>query len=155
MDLHKTTYTFNDLLEVLQILRDPQTGCAWDRVQTHESIKGCLTEETNEFIEAIELNDTAKMIEEAGDVLLQPLFHASIAKDSGRFSIDDVITALVKKLLWRHTHIFGQDKASTPEEALACWQRAKQAEKAMREKGLGFSDVSFKELESFLENQTC
>ena len=145
--MYKENYTFEDLLEVIKILRHPEKGCAWDRVQTHESIKKCMTEEANELIEAIDLKDDAKIIEEAGDVLLQPLFHAAIAEDEGRFNINDIINALVKKLIWRHTHIFGKDTASTPEEALACWQKAKQAEKKMREKGLSFDKISFEELE--------
>jgi tetrapyrrole methylase family protein/MazG family protein len=145
--IHKDNYTFDELLQVLKILRHPQTGCAWDRVQTHESIKQCLLNETAEFIEAIELDDTAKMIEEAGDVLLQPLFHAAIAEESGRFSAQDVINALVKKLIWRHTHIFGKDTAATPDEALDFWQKAKAAEKKMREQGLSFDKVSFEDLE--------
>ena len=146
MDTYKENYTFEDLLEVLRVLRHPETGCAWDKVQTHKSIKGCLLEEANELIEAIDLGNDAMMIEEAGDVLLQPLFHCAIAEDEGRFSIQNVINALVKKLIWRHTHIFGQDTANTPEEALACWKKAKEAEKKMREMGLSFDKVSFEQL---------
>ncbi|MCL2630466.1 MAG: hypothetical protein FWD49_02940 [Firmicutes bacterium] len=132
--------TFGDLLEVMRRLRS-ENGCPWDKAQTHASIRENLLEEANELAEAIDLNDRDKMLEESGDVLLQAIFHAIIAEENGEFSINDMITALTKKLIWRHTHIFGTDHANNPEEALEFWKKAKAVEKKIMEKQ---SDIRLK-----------
>ncbi len=116
---------FADLVETFAILRGPH-GCPWDKKQTHESLIKNLREETEELVAAIEKKDTANMQEELGDVLLQVLLHAQIAKEEGLFTIDDVIQGLYDKLHYRHPHVFGNVKAQSPEEALAVWKEMKQ-----------------------------
>ena len=113
--------TFADLVETFAILRGPN-GCPWDRKQTHDSLIKNLREESEELISAIEKKDTENMKEELGDVLLQVLFHAQLAKEEGLFDIDDVIQGLYDKLHYRHPHVFGDKKATSPEEALAVWK---------------------------------
>src|ERR1700692_3382337 len=87
-------------------LRSPK-GCPWDREQTHETLVKYLFEEAREFKQAVRKKDYANMEEELGDVLLQVLFHSQIAKEKGRFSIDDVVKTLIRKLTLRHPHVFG------------------------------------------------
>ncbi len=115
---------FFDLVETFAILRGPN-GCPWDKKQTHESLIKNLREESEELIAAIEKKDPENMKEELGDVLLQVLLHAQIAKEEGLFSIDDVIQTLYDKLHYRHPHVFGDVKAQSPEEALAVWKEMK------------------------------
>jgi len=102
-----------------------ENGCPWDRAQTHESLIPNLLEESNEAIEAIGKEDMAALCEELGDVLLQVVFHAKLAERAGIFNMDDVIRGLRGKLIRRHTHVFGDEKASTPEEALRIWEANK------------------------------
>lgn len=126
VERHK--YTFGDLVEIIRRLRDPD-GCPWDRAQTHDSIRSNAIEEAYELAEAVDMADDAKMREESGDVMLQGLFHAAIAEDRGAFSFDDIVNALCTKLVFRHTHIFGDRKAADPDEALKNWEAAKAVEK--------------------------
>ncbi len=121
-------YTFDDLIEIIQCLRAPD-GCPWDREQTPESIKTNILEEAYELTEAIDLGDDEKMCEECGDVVLQGIFCAVMRAEKGGFTVADVINGLCKKLVGRHTHIFGKDKAQNGEEALAFWEKAKAKEK--------------------------
>ncbi|MBO7177906.1 MAG: nucleoside triphosphate pyrophosphohydrolase [Clostridia bacterium] len=121
-------YTFGDLVEIIRRLRDPD-GCQWDKAQTNESIRNNAIEEAYELVEAVNLHDREKMVEESGDVLLQGLFHASIAEESGFFTPVDVINGICHKLVSRHTHIFGENKAQNAEEALKFWEQAKAVEK--------------------------
>ncbi len=124
----KTRFSFGDLVEIIYRLRDPD-GCPWDRAQTNASIRGNIIEEAYELVEAVDLNDEAKMREECGDVVLQGVLSAAIADSDGRFTVNDVITELCQKLIGRHTHIFGKDKAQTAEDALYFWEQAKNKEK--------------------------
>ena len=120
---------FDDLVETFAILRGPN-GCPWDKKQTHESLIKNMREESEEFIAAVEKKDADNMKEELGDVLLQVLLHAQIAKEEGLFTIDDVMQGLYDKLHRRHPHVFGDHaKATSPEEALAVWKEMKQKEK--------------------------
>jgi len=116
--------TFADLVETFAVLRGPN-GCPWDKKQTHESLIKNLREESEELIGAIEKKDTENMKEELGDVLLQVLMHAQIAKEEGLFDINDVIQGLYDKLHYRHPHVFGNVKAASAEEALAVWKEMK------------------------------
>lgn len=125
---NKKKYSFSDLLEITFRLRDPD-GCKWDRIQTHQSIRGNAIEEAYELVEAIDLDDIDKMCEETGDVLLQGVFHAVIAQSANTYDIVDVLSVLCNKLITRHTHIFGNDKADNIQEALINWERAKAIEK--------------------------
>jgi len=126
--LDKKRFNFEDVVYLLQRLRAPD-GCEWDKVQTHRSIRDCCIEEAYELVEAIDLEDVDKMLEETGDVLLQAVFHASMAQDAGEFTVADVLSALCVKLIGRHPHVFGTVVATNPEEALAAWDSAKAQEK--------------------------
>lgn len=116
------------LVETLARLRGPG-GCAWDRAQTHASMKQNLVEETYEVIEAIDSGDDARLREELGDLLLQVAFHCQMASEEGRFDLADVAEAVTEKLRRRHPHVFGDATASTPEEVLAQWHRQKREER--------------------------
>ena len=121
-------YTYEQLLEIIAELRSDH-GCPWDRAQTHESMFKCLRDECEETIEAIENKDDENLCEELGDVLLQVLLHAQIAKEEGRFDMSDIIDGLAKKMVRRHPHVFGDAKASTSEESLNLWAEIKKQEK--------------------------
>lgn len=127
----KERFSFSDLMKIVFILRAPD-GCPWDRVQTHKSIRNCCLEEAYELVEAVDLDDLDKMTEEAGDVTLQGVFHASIAEATGEFTVTDMISGVCKKLINRHLHIFGEEKATNDKEAYAVWEKAKAAEKSQR-----------------------
>lgn len=101
----KDRYSYDDLLKLVTFLRS-ENGCPWDREQTHGSIRRNLLEEAYEACEGIDLDDPALMQEEFGDVLLQVVFHTDIERQSGRFSMDDVIDTVCKKLIFRHPHLF-------------------------------------------------
>ena len=118
---------WDKLLRLMARLRSPE-GCPWDREQTHLSIRKNLEEECGELLEAIDAGDDAMMREELGDVLLQVVFHAQIAQEEGRFTIDDVLQGLFDKLVRRHPHVFGEVRARNTEEALAFWNEAKARE---------------------------
>lgn len=137
----KTRFSFADLVEIIKRLRDPD-GCMWDRAQNNMTIRTNAIEEAYELVEAIELDDNVKMCEESGDVLLQGVFNAIIAESENRFSTNDMITNLCKKLVTRHTHIFGKDKAQNKEEALLFWEKAKAIEKEQKSVSDKLKDVS-------------
>lgn len=123
-------YTIDDLLEIMETLRS-ENGCPWDRVQTHESIKKSMIEECYEAIDALDSGDDHAFSNELGDVLLQVVFHAQIAKERGAFNFDDVVREICTKLITRHTHVFGEDKAVSAEEALGQWEKNKKKEKQL------------------------
>ncbi len=127
----RSRYTYGDLLEVIRRLRDPD-GCPWDRDQTHATIRGNAIEESYELVEAVDMDSIPKMLEESGDVFLQGLFHAVIAEDSNEFSELDMVSDLCHKLVSRHTHIFGENKANNSQEALMYWEQAKAVEKGQK-----------------------
>ncbi|EPB9414112.1 nucleoside triphosphate pyrophosphohydrolase [Clostridium perfringens] len=122
---------FQDLLDIIETLRNPG-GCPWDREQTHESLKSALLEECYEVIDAIENEDEDALIEELGDVLLQVVFHASIGKEDGYFDIMDVIGGISNKMINRHPHVFGNEKANTSEQVLVNWDEIKKEEKGIK-----------------------
>lgn len=126
--LKKERYDFADLEQMIRLLRAPD-GCPWDRAQTSESIKGNMIEEAYELVDAIERGDADGMEEETGDVMLQAVFHAVMSEEKGEYTGGDAITRLVKKLIFRHSHIFGGDKASSEGEALGVWDKNKRKEK--------------------------
>ena len=118
-----------DLVEVMDLLRSPG-GCPWDEKQTHESLVPYLIEETYETLDAIESKDSAALLEELGDLLLQVVFHARIAQDGDQpWSIDDVADGIVTKLISRHPHVFADGDAETPEQVESAWQEIKAREK--------------------------
>ena len=127
----KDIYTYDDLVDILRILRAPG-GCPWDREQTHQSNRRNFLEEAYEAAEAFDLDDPELMKEELGDMLMQVLFNIHIEEDAGRFTTDDVTDHVVRKLIFRHPHIFGGGTADTSEEVLVNWDKLKRAEKGQR-----------------------
>lgn len=109
----KPHYDYADLLEIIRLLRS-EDGCPWDKAQTHKSIRRGLLEEAYEAAEAIDNDDPVLLKEELGDVLMQVVFHADIESDAGRFTMDDVCDGVVKKLLFRHPHVFGDGHEDSP-----------------------------------------
>jgi tetrapyrrole methylase family protein/MazG family protein len=126
--LDKKRYTLADLKDIVVRLRRPD-GCAWDKVQTPESIKMNVVEEAYELLDAIDSGDDDKVLEETGDILLQATFHAVMKEETGAFDLTDVCTGICEKLITRHTHIFGKDKAENEEGALSIWEKNKMKEK--------------------------
>jgi len=119
------------LIATVETLRAPG-GCAWDRDQTHESLVRYLLEETYELVDAIETGDDAELIEELGDVLYQVLFHADIAAEAGRFTLEDVAAHMNAKMIGRHPHVFGDREAETVDDVVAMWDDLKRVEKPSR-----------------------
>ncbi len=120
-------FTVDDLHTLVAILRSPE-GCDWDAEQTHASLRSCLTNETAEVVDAIDHADDVSLKEELGDLLLQIIFHSVIAEEEGAFTLDDVVTEVCKKMLFRHPHVFkGGDKPD--------WSAIKAAEKELRRTG--------------------
>ncbi|MCI0438371.1 MAG: nucleoside triphosphate pyrophosphohydrolase [Chloroflexi bacterium] len=121
-------HSYEGLLQLIERLRGPD-GCPWDREQTRESLKRQLIEECYELVEAIEENDVAKLVEEIGDVLFHLIFQIRIGEEKGEFTNEQVMGALIEKLVRRHPHVFGDVKVKDSDEVLANWQVIKQAEK--------------------------
>lgn len=128
--LKKDRYDFADLVHMVEVLRAPG-GCPWDRAQTNASIKSNVVEEAYELADAIERDDDEGILEETGDVLLQAAFHSVLKDEQGAFNFLDATTGNVKKLIFRHSHIFGGDKAASESEALGVWDKNKLKEKHM------------------------
>jgi MazG family protein len=118
-------YSFDQLLAIMKRLR---AECPWDRVQTHDSIKGHTIEEAFEVVEAIDLGNDRELASELGDLLLHVVFHAEIAAGEGRFTIQDVLQAVIDKLVRRHPHIFSDTVADTPDEVKKNWEMIKMEE---------------------------
>lgn len=120
-------FSFDDLVAVMARLRGPD-GCPWDREQTHASLAPYLLEEAHEVLDAISGGDPQALQDELGDLLLQVVFHAQMAAESGAFDAGDVTDGLVRKLLDRHPHVFGDLRLGTPAEVLARWHELKRRE---------------------------
>ena len=129
--VRKPQYGYEDLLEIIRLLRS-EDGCPWDKAQTHQSIRRGLLEEAYEAAEAIDNDDPVLLKEELGDVLMQVVFHADIESDAGRFTIDDVCDGVVKKLLFRHPHVFGSECEDSPETVPVSWDKLKRQEKGQK-----------------------
>ena len=125
---------FTDLVAVQARLRAPG-GCPWDREQTHASLRTHLIEESYEVLDAIESESPQELAEELGDLLLQVLFHADMAREANTFNLNDVITGIRDKLIRRHPHVFGDVKAETSSEVLRNWAQIKAKEKQELQKG--------------------
>jgi tetrapyrrole methylase family protein/MazG family protein len=124
---------FDDLVRLMARLRSKR-GCPWDREQTHRSLRPYLIEESYEVLDTIEARDHQRLKEELGDLLLQIVFHAQIARESREFDIYQVIAGLVEKLKVRHPHVFGKRKRASKEEVLRNWEHIKLAAKDARDK---------------------
>lgn len=137
----KQSYTMQDLAQIVELLRDPDHGCPWDKVQTHESIRKNFLEEAYEAVDAIDLQDSHLLCEELGDVLLQVALHARMEEERGAFSLDDVTTGICRKLIERHPHIFADASAADPQQALDNWEAIKRREKHRETLGANLDDV--------------
>ena len=127
----KTGELFEKLQEVVHKLRDPVSGCPWDKEQTHESLKRFLIEECYEALDAIDRGTgpgSEKFPDELGDVLLQIMLHSEIASETGRFDVSTVVSSITQKMITRHPHVFGDVKASTTKEVLSNWENSKKKE---------------------------
>ncbi len=118
---------FEHLVEITARLRSPH-GCIWDRRQTHESLRQYLLEEAYEVLESIDQQDHDELGKELGDLLLQVVFHAQIAAEAGRFAIGEVIDNISEKMIRRHPHVFGDEKAASVEEQKMRWEEIKKQE---------------------------
>jgi tetrapyrrole methylase family protein/MazG family protein len=119
---------FQSLIDIVARLRGPG-GCPWDAEQTHESLKRNLLEECYETLEAIDDGDPAELADELGDILVQVAFHADIARAAGEFDIADVLTAINRKLIRRHPHVFGDGSASDARQVERNWEQLKAEER--------------------------
>ncbi len=122
------------LVEVVARLRDKKHGCPWDSVQTNMSIRRYLVEEAGEYLDALEAGDDYAVRDELGDLLLQVVLNAQIAKDEGRFDLEDVAKSEADKMVRRHPHVFGTSDARTDDELLKQWERIKHTEKGYSER---------------------
>lgn len=136
MDNRNKKYTYEDFLQIIKTLRG-ESGCPWDRAQTHESLKPCMMEEAAELLASIRIYDQTgnpeNMREELGDVLLQVVMHAEIASEEGLFTMEDVVDEVSRKMIRRHPHVFGTSNADTSAEALLNWEEIKKEEKKDKE----------------------
>ncbi|MCH5164956.1 MAG: hypothetical protein J1G01_00960 [Clostridiales bacterium] len=128
-EFSKKRYNAADAMRVTARLTREGDGCPWDRAQTHDSIRINMIEEAYEAVDAIDKRDLPNMCEEFGDVLLQSLLHSDISRRTGEFDFDDVCDGLCKKLIGRHTFIFGSDSAGSADDALSLWEKNKGIEK--------------------------
>jgi ATP diphosphatase len=118
------------LVEIMAALRDPVTGCPWDKVQDFSTIRHYTIEEAYEVADAIERGDFDDLRDELGDLLLQPVYHAQMAAEAGHFDIGDVVFAITEKLIRRHPHVFGPEAATDAGGAKGKWEAVKAEERA-------------------------
>ena len=123
------TAKWQELVEIMSRLRG-ENGCPWDKEQDHDSLKRYLVEETYEVVDAIDRRNDADFCDELGDLLLQVVFHAQIAAEEGRFTIDDVVSGISNKMIRRHPHIFGEAKAEDSAQVLSMWEAIKAQERS-------------------------
>lgn len=127
MNKKEDSKSFYRLVSIIERLRAPG-GCPWDREQTHDSIKGNMLEEAYEAVETIDKGDMDKLREELGDLLMQIVLHAQMARDEGCFEIGDVIQGICDKLIYRHPHVFGETKVKDSADVVANWEQLKRKE---------------------------
>ena len=126
----KESYDCNDLIKIVGILRSPE-GCPWGRAQDHHTIRNNFLEEAYEAVEAIDLESSALLREELGDVLLQIALHSQMEAEQGHFDFNDVCTGICRKMIGRHPHIFGSEYAANAAEAAQNWEQQKRKEKGL------------------------
>jgi uncharacterized protein YabN with tetrapyrrole methylase and pyrophosphatase domain len=122
------TTCFHALISLARFLRTPQ-GCPWDREHFTLEFSRFLREEADELVEAVENGDNAHAEEELGDCLFTLLAAAAAAEEEGRFNLEQAMRRSLDKMIRRHDHVFGNEKAATPEEAVAAWEKIKAEEK--------------------------
>ena len=123
-------YTAEDLVQIIRILRDPVSGCPWDKVQTHASIRKNFLEETCEALEALDADDPVMIREELGDVLMQVVFHAVMEEERGRLNFEQVCREVCEKLVFRHPNIFASSAAENA--GINSWDALKNKEKGRK-----------------------
>jgi tetrapyrrole methylase family protein / MazG family protein len=128
MPVPENLENFETFVSIIARLRAPD-GCPWDREQTHTSLRENLLSETYEVLDALDNGGEGKLCEELGDLLLQIVLHAQIARDEGEFGINDVIRGISEKIIRRHPHIFGDEKVSSSREVLQNWEALKKKER--------------------------
>jgi MazG family protein len=137
-----TEQTMTALLSIMARLRDKETGCPWDIEQDFQSIAKCTLEEAYEVVDAIDRGHMGDLKEELGDLLLQVVFYAQMAKEQGLFDFKDVVETLSNKLVSRHPHVFGDGDAKSAEDVMVIWQAQKDKEaKAQRPQQSILDDV--------------
>ena len=124
---------FQELMDIIAALRDPETGCPWDAKQTPESLVPNFIEELYEVVEAIEDKDDEALCEELGDLMLHLVFQVQIAHEKKAFEMEDVLGAIVDKLVRRHPHVFGDLSVADAEGVKLNWEHIKRVEKTDRE----------------------
>lgn len=129
------------LLEIMAKLRDPKGGCPWDIDQNFATIAPYTIEEAYEVADAIQRNDRESLREELGDLLLQVVFHAQMAKEEGSFSFEDVAKAINEKMTSRHPHVFGDEKIKTAAAQTENWEKLKAEERKKKSSGGVLADV--------------
>ena len=122
------TESFRKLIEIVDTLMG-ENGCPWDNVQTRESLKPYLVEETYEVLEALDTNDPDQIKDELGDLLYQILFHSKISSKNNEFDIKDVLNNLKEKMVRRHPHVFKEGQINTPDQVIERWEEIKKEEK--------------------------
>jgi len=122
------TESFRKLIEIVDTLMG-KNGCPWDNVQTRESLKPYLVEETYEVLEALDTNDPDQIKDELGDLLYQILFHSKISSKNNEFDIKDVLNNLKEKMVRRHPHVFKEGQINTPDQVIERWEEIKKEEK--------------------------
>jgi tetrapyrrole methylase family protein/MazG family protein len=128
LELPQDLEKFETLVKVIARLRAPD-GCPWDKEQTHKSLRANLLSECYEVLEALDKDDPGKLSEELGDLLLQIVLHAQIAKDDGEFEIGDVVKSITTKIIHRHPHIFGKVRVKDADEVMHNWEALKKEER--------------------------
>lgn len=123
-------YTFTEFVDIIKMLRS-ENGCPWDKIQTHESLKKCLLEESYEVIDAIDNKDSENLKEELGDLLMQVVFHSNLEEENNNFTIQDVINEISNKMIHRHPHIFSNVTVKSADDVLKNWEKIKLQEKNM------------------------
>ena len=136
----KDNYTMREFIDIMAFLRS-DSGCPWDRVQTHASLRKNMIEEAYEAVDAIDSGNPERLCDELGDVLMQVVLHAQLAMEKGQFTFDDVVTAISRKMISRHTHIFGDDHAETPDQVVDTWEKNKLKEKGFKSQAQVLEDV--------------
>ncbi|MDB4894598.1 MAG: MazG family protein [Firmicutes bacterium] len=134
-------WPLDPLVAVMDRLRGPD-GCPWDREQTHESLRKYMLEEAYEAVEAIGAGDSQHLAEELGDVLLQVVFHAQLARETGDFDMHDIVEGITSKLVRRHPHIFGDVEAQTAADVTRNWEAIKRLERGGQRPESAVADVS-------------
>ena len=149
----KDFYSYEDFLEIMRLLRAPG-GCPWDREQTHGSLKAACVEEAAEVVGGINIleqtGNAENLKEELGDLLLQVVMHAQIAKEEGLFTLEDVMRGITDKMIRRHPHVFGTTAVSGSDEVLVNWAEIKKQEKEGKEWMENYLPGAFDEAEELI-----